>query len=76
MSRGEVGELNSVGVPTEHTRSMEGGNVGRGNIGNMYPTGIVADGNDVKARDVFNRGVRRGASVERNESKARSSSRK
>jgi len=75
--RGETGgELNSVGVPHEQTRSMEGGMSGRGNIGNMYPTGIVADGNDVKARDVFNRGARRGSSVERNESKARNSSRK
>ena len=71
MARGETGELNSVGVPEYAGRSEYGGNSGHGNLGQVYPTGIVADGNEVKARDVFNRGIRRGASVEKNESKAR-----
>jgi hypothetical protein len=70
-ARGGLGELNSVGEPDYELRSEYGGRTGKGPLDQVLPTGEVATGNEVKARDVFNRGIRRGASVEKNESQAR-----
>jgi hypothetical protein len=69
------GDLNAIGQPREMRSDGYGGNNGRGPIDNVYPTGIVADGNEVRASDVFGRGVRAGASVQKNESKARNRAR-
>lgn len=70
------GELNSVGETRETNQSMGngyGGNNGTGPIGNVYPTGIVATGNEVSARDVYMKGVRRDMSTMRNTSLRKSS---
>jgi len=74
--RGSFGEINSVGEPDYELRSEFGGRTGTGPLDQVLPTGEVATGNEVKARDVFERGERKGSSVTRNESKIRGSSRK
>jgi hypothetical protein len=75
-ARGGIGELNSVGEPDYELRSEYGGRTGTGPLDQCLPTGEVATGNEVKARDVFERGERRGASVTRNESQLRSGGRR
>lgn len=71
MSRGDVGELNTIGTTRELGRQEYGGNDGKGPVDNTLPTGIVSTGNEVRAADGFDRGVRRGMSSTRNTSKAR-----
>ena len=71
------GDLNTFGTPKSVGRmGSVGGNDGRGPVDNVLPTGVVADGVEVRASDVFERGVRRGTSVVRNTSKARGGVRK
>jgi hypothetical protein len=69
--RDSVGEINSVGEVGYQPATEEGGRTGTGPIDNRYPTCFVAEGNEVKARDTFERGERRGASVTKNEAKLR-----
>jgi hypothetical protein len=72
--RDQIGEINSVGETMYQPSTEGGGRTGTGPIDNRYPTSYMAEGNEVKARDVFNRGVRKGTSVEKNESQARGAS--
>lgn len=68
----EFGDLNTVGDTRVVGRmGSMGGNDGRGPVDNVLPTGIVARGNEVSAGGGVDRGVRSGASFNRNTSKAR-----
>ena len=68
----EFGDLNSVGqVRTVGRMGSMGGNDGRGPIDNVLPTGVVARGDEPKAADVMNRGIRSGMSTSRNTEKKR-----
>lgn len=71
----EFGDLNSIGQPKRINSAM-GGNDGRGPVDNVLPTGIVAKGDEVRASDVFDRGVRKEMSTSRNKSKSREGGRK
>jgi hypothetical protein len=73
--RGEIGEINSVGEVDCQPTTEGGGRTGTGPIDNRYPTSYMAEGNEVKARDVFERGMRKGASVVKNESRQRNATR-
>ncbi len=59
------GDLNTVGTTRELKSSEMGGNGGRGPIDNVYPTGIVATGNEVRSSDGMDRGARRGMGMAR-----------
>lgn len=68
----EFSGLNTVGSTRDYTKIADGGgNGGRGPIDNVLPTGVVARGNEVSARDGFDRGERRGLGITRMTSKAR-----
>jgi hypothetical protein len=72
----EFGDLNTIGNPKELRSNAYGGNDGRGPVDNVLPTGIVASGDEVRAMDVFERGVRKDTSFSRNRSKAREGARR
>lgn len=69
----EFGELNAIGEARYVGQTMggEGGNLLKGPISNVYPTGIIARGNELRAESGMDRGMRKGTSFQRNESKAR-----
>ncbi len=72
MANDEFGDLNAVGeVRSVGRMGSNGGNDGRGPIDNVLPTGIVARGEDMKAADVMNRGIRSGMSTAKNTEKKR-----
>jgi hypothetical protein len=72
----EFGDLNSVGeVRTVGRMGSIGGNDGRGPIDNVLPTGIVSRGDEPKAADVMDRGIRAGMSTSKNMPKKRMASR-
>jgi hypothetical protein len=59
-------DINATGNPREiSTKTTDGGRTGEGPVGNVRPTGIVADGNEVTARGMHAGGIRSGMSSER-----------
>lgn len=68
----EFGDLNSVGeVRSVGRMGSMGGNDGKGPLDNVLPTGVVARGDEVRASDVMNKGIRSGMSTSRGTEKKR-----
>lgn len=68
----EFGDLNTIGqVRTVGRMGSMGGNQDRGPLDNVLPTGIVARGDEVRASDVMNKGIRSGMSTARGVEKKR-----